>query len=62
MLIKELMEMAKKKSTRSKNAMTIDPDEIKTRKRVSGYGLLGTKYKKNPKYRDKPRQKKASDY
>lgn len=42
--------------------MKIDPSQIKTRKRVSGYGLLGTKYKKKPKYRDKPRQKKVKDY
>ena len=36
-------------------------DDIKTRKRPSGYGLLGTKYKEKPKYRDKVRQKKVRD-
>jgi hypothetical protein len=36
--------------------------KAKARKKVSGYGLLGTKYKKNPKYRDKPRQKKPRDF
>jgi hypothetical protein len=34
--------------------------ERKARKKISGYGQLGTKYTKNPKYRDKPRQKKVS--
>jgi len=34
-------------------------ENIKTRKTPNGYGLLGTKYKKNPKFRDKPRVKKV---
>ena len=35
--------------------------DIKTRKRPSGYGLLGTNYKDKPKFRDKPRQKRVRD-
>lgn len=42
-----------------KDKIKVDPSEVKTRKKVSGYGLLGTKYKKNPKYRDKPRNKRV---
>ena len=33
--------------------------KIKARKLVKGYGLLGTRYKKNPKYRDMPRSNKV---
>lgn len=36
--------------------------EVKVRKQATGYGQLGTKYKKNPKFRDKPREKKVKDY
>ena len=43
----------------AREKIKVDPSEIKTRKKVSGYGLLGTKYKKNPKYRDKPRGKRV---
>ena len=32
----------------------------KPRKRITGYGQLGTKYKQNPKYRDKPREKRVN--
>ena len=32
----------------------------KVRKKPTGYGLLGTKYKDKPKYRDKPRQKRVN--
>lgn len=36
--------------------------KTKTRKITKGYGLLGTRYKRNPKYRDKPRNNKVKDF
>lgn len=53
-LLRQLIEMAKKRS-----AERTGLEDIRARKVTSGYGLLGTKYKKKPKYRDKPRQKKV---
>ncbi len=37
-------------------------EKPKVRKLVKGYGLLGTRYKRNPKYRDKPRNNKVRDF
>jgi hypothetical protein len=36
-------------------------EKLKTRKRPSGYGLLGTNYETKPKYRHKPRDKRVRD-
>lgn len=44
------------------HAQKIIAHQRKARKKVSGYGQLGTKYNKHPKYRDKPRNKRVRDF
>lgn len=37
-------------------------EKVKARKITKGLGLLGTRYKNNPKYRDAPRTNKIKEW